>query len=393
MLILFLAFGLMATVLVLRNQSNFINKAAEPDEEMAKGPVHNLKVLYIVLNPFEGTRNLAETYYSNRWRGLNHTQFENEIGNLNINYFKSLSKNKVNYQVARRIDINTFPAYTNGSPYTIDNYVNCINRVPLPNGNSCEIQKGMFDHEKFIAENRICEQASEVGADEIWLLTSPYITTWEAWMIGPTPGFSPNGGVYVTPACTKHYIIMNPVYDQYDSIGHIFGHRTEAVLREISTYWKAKPKQDYIENFLNRARYSYSYVEPVPEFKGPGCGNAHFPLNGRIPYDYSNKTKKRFNCVDWQNIPNFTGAVEKINCTAWGCQNSPWNAYWLGSLPNKSKTMDVRLKDGRVTKLARDWWKYILYPDATINFVNSTKPSTSAILEEPLDKPDTTIYE
>lgn len=328
--------------------------------------VFNLKVLGVALNPTEGSRDLATTYYGWLWPGKTPEEVENEIFNQIASAMKELSAGTINYQVTQKIRLTTFPKYTDGFQFTIDNYQNCIQGTRLPNGRTCHEEKYYFDHIDFIRANRICEIANETEIDEIWWVTNPYIGTWENWMIGPSPGFNVNGKDYIIPKCNRHYIIQSVVYPRRDSIMEVYGHRVEATMNYITGRWDPQERVKHWLNFSNIIRYGL----PPGEFNEPGCGNAHFPLNAVRGYDYINKTIRDFNCPDWKNFPDYKGETESINCDAWGCFNEGWAKHWLGSMPRSEGEALIKSKDGNMVNFKKNWWYYFLYPENVISFMN-----------------------
>ncbi len=339
----------------------------------ATKPVYTPKVLMVVLNPKDATGNLAERYFKWVWGGRTLPQFESYIIEFNANAFTLFSQGRIDYQFVKTLRVETSPKYTNGFQFTVDNYQNCINSQRLPNGLTCEEQKAFFDHDAFVADNNLCLEANQTNADEIWLLTSPYLTRWESWMLGPDYSFWPNGGDYVNAVCNRHLIVDGPSYASNDTFLHPFGHRVEATLRFITDIWSETDRKKYVEDFANLTRYSLPPANTT--WPTPGCGNAHFPLNALNHYDYFNQTNRDFNCSDWNNISSFSGTTESFNCQAWGCTGSGWQMVWLGGIPRLDGQFDVALRSGKTVSFRKDWWYYLLYPDNAIKFVRDNKAS------------------
>lgn len=380
-----LVLGLFAGIWVLRQGVTLSTRASLETErpviasveDFKAGVVHNQKVLYLILNPSDNGKDIASEYFSWMWNGKNLAEINDYNAQINTEYYKKLSKGRVNFEVVKTINITTSPKYANGYTFTVADYDHCVHGGNLSNGWSCEGQKSEFDHKAFLNDNNICQIVNDNNIDEIWLLSSPFITTWEAWMVGPTYGFGPNGGTYVDKKCKKHIVVMSAVYNKITPMGHIYGHRIEATLTYLSTYWKKVERTKYIENFMNLKRYSTApYGTPGPVYKGPGCGNAHVPLNGLEQYDYDQDTYREFNCADWNKLTKSEESTAKINCQTWGCSDIGWNAYWQEAMPHRSGELMVTLTDGRKVPVKRDWWVYVLNPKMTIDFVKKSIPKT-----------------
>lgn len=384
-----LVLGLFAGLLVLRNEVKLSSQASETQEipvsasvaDRKVGLVHKSKVLFITLNPTDNGKNIANEYFSWHWGGKSLKDIEAKVPRINVSYYNKLSDGRINFEVVKTLKIKTSPKYTNGYTYTVADYSHCVNGGLLSNGLSCEDQKYLFDHNAFLTDNNICSIVNTEHIDEVWLLSSPFITTWEAWMVGPTEGYGPNGGTYVDSRCQKHFVVMSLVYDQISPMGHTFGHRIESTMNYLSVNWIAEERKSYIEDFMNLDRYATTYGVQGNSYPGPGCGNAHFPLNGLSHYDYGENIKRDFNCRDWNNFPDFKGRTASFGCKEWGCGDFQWNAYWQAAMPHSGGKASIDLIDGRKIDLKRDWWFYILYPDNAIAFYQSSQPLTKTIQE------------
>lgn len=330
---------------------------------------YNLKVLAIGFDPTDGSGDLDSNYFSSLWGSWGASSaatFEDAVFNQAINDFKQLSGNYINYQITQKIRITQFPTYDNGFQFSVSNYSNCIQGSILPNGLTCDQQKQHFDTGAWFSANNICQTAQSIGADEIWIIGAPWIMIWESFMVGPDYGFSVNGGTYVIPSCSKHYIIVNPTYDRPDLFLHSYGHRIESTMNYLTAgVWNPTDIQNYWEKFANINRYGN------PTAPAAGCGNTHFPLNASAAYDVINTSTKSFNCPDWKNFPNFTGASESINCNAWGCNDKGWQKHWLESIPSSADAINMIGANGQNIIFRKDWWYYILFPDNAIAFHNN----------------------
>jgi hypothetical protein len=270
----------------------------------------------------------------------------------------------VSYQLADTLFIDTFPPNTNGYQFTLDSFEPCTKgNGNLSNGNSCEEQKWLVDHDQWLIDHAICQRAASVDADEIWLFSAPFVMTWESFMIGPSMLFGPNGGQYVSEACARHYIVQD-CYGPGETTPslHCYGHRVEATMHYITSSWRADDHDRYWESFAIVSQYNISYDSNSGEYPGKACGNAHWAATSSSHYDYSNTKFKDFNCPDWQNFPHFEGKTVHINCEAWGCSDSGWGQYWLGSLPNRAGSFQMTSALGKEFVIDRNWWKYLVSP-------------------------------
>jgi hypothetical protein len=323
-------------------------------------PGFHLRVLHVAFNPASGGRNLAEEYFSHS--GMTAQEIENFIATETIKAFLRLSDFSILYEVVHTLRIDDFPVYPGGFSYDVDSYETCINGDP---GGLCEDRKSDFPYVDWLQDHQLCALAAMYDADEIWITSCPFIMNYENFMIGPGIGFDINGAAFTLPACERHYAVMGSTYERLDTILHVYGHRIERTMNHLSQFWQNSDYENYWEDFAKVTRYAepMGQTHPVP---GVYCGNAHFAHNSLMHYDYNNMTAMANSCLDWDNFPNFTGATEHIDCTAWGCNDAGWQEYWFAALPRHSGEITRQSTMGDTFFIYRNWWKYLLYPDAVI---------------------------
>jgi hypothetical protein len=61
---------------------------------------------------------------------------------------------------------------------------------------------------------------------------------------------------------------------------------------------------------------------------------------------------------DWYAYPALTGSKKAITCTAWGCSNERFQAWWAAHLPH--------VAGGSTQRGCDNWWKYIVDPDGRL---------------------------
>lgn len=318
------------------------------------------RVLVIGYNPTENGIGLADRYFTNS-QYPSSTAIENAVFNSTRDSFSSLSNGSINFNIVKTMHITSFPTYPDGSTYTLDSYRKCVYTNPSYDAASCEQKKWQFDYGKWVKDNAVCETAQSVNADEIWVLSPPYIMAWEAFMIGPNSGFDVNGANYSISSCNKHYIVMDASYDRPENMLHDIGHRVEATMRYLTQNWRDEDTQNYWERFA--ALKLYNGQPPSSGY----CGNAHYPSNTGSAYEYTKSESKPNTCSDWSNFPDFTGSSQFIGCSAWGCNDAGWQKYWLASLPHSPGKVLVTNKQGKQFYFLKNWWVYLLYPENAIS--------------------------
>src|SRR5258708_21081959 len=280
----------------------------------------NPRVLVIGYNPTENGVSVVDRYFSSS-RYPNGQAIESSVFTSTQDAFSKISNNNITFSIVKTLHITSFPIYPDGFSYTIDSYKKCVYTDPAYDAQSCEQRKFQFDYSKWAQDNNICQIAKESQADEIWLLSPPYIMAWEAFMIGPNTGFDVNGANYAVPGCDRHYIVMDATYDRPDNMLHDIGHRVEATMRYLTQNWRAEDISNDWERFAQLSLYSGQ--KPGNAY----CGNAHYPSNTTTAYDYSNSQTNLNSCNDWQNFPDFTNTTQTVSCSTSGCIDAGWQPY------------------------------------------------------------------
>ena len=323
------------------------------------------RVIVIGYNPAQNGTTVADTYFKSAMGNKTATQLEDDTFAGVRQAFLTLSNNTIQYTIVKKIQISTFPVYPDGFSYTLDSYKKCVWGTPGFDAASCETRKWQFNYTKWLSDNGICAQMQANNADEVWMLSPPYIMAYENFMFGPNYGFDVNGPSYTDTTCTKHYIAVNGTYDRSDLLLHDYGHRVEATMRFIIGGWKDADKTNYWERFAFLSEYSGGL--PTTNV----CGNTHYPFNTTAAYDTGNTATKTNICPDWNNFPNFIGTTKTGNCALWGCTDMGWQMYWFSMLPHNTGSVTMTSRSGRIFQFSRNWWNYILSPDDAISIRNA----------------------
>ena len=142
--------------------------------EASTSGVLDVKVLAIGFNPTDATGSAADRYFSSQMGGRTASEAEDFVFNKTIDAFHRLSNNSINYQIVHKTHITSFPE---GQGFTMENYAQCVWGTPEFNPSFCDEKKYALDHNSFISSNQICELAQQYNADEVWMLSLPYVMT------------------------------------------------------------------------------------------------------------------------------------------------------------------------------------------------------------------------
>lgn len=244
------------------------------------------------------------------------------------------------YQIVQRVDVNEFPAKTDGYKYTPQTYLDVLHRVAPPH------MPQEADYNAIIAKHHILERVAKNEIDEVWIFCCPEAGFYESIIAGPGAFWCNAPPLKNTSASKRRFVIMGFSYERY--IGEMleaFGHRTESIL--LKTFEKLTGEANLWQRFI---RYDKS---------APGksaCGNIHFAPNSAQDYDWNNSASVMSECYDWQlNFPNFKGDVRMVGSSEWGSGDiRKHHVWWLNHLPKAA---------GRRNGIHNNWWQYILEPN------------------------------
>lgn len=319
-------------------------------------PVYSPRVLLIGIDPMENGMSLAETYFGQIMNGDSAPEFEEELAQQTVQDLLVLSQGRISYEIVEHMRITEFPTYPNGFTFTLENYSQCVWGRPEFDPTKCDEQKFQFQYVEYFEQHHICQKAEDLNVDEIWIISPPYILAWEAFMVGPSPGFNVNGPHYIVPSCDKHIIAVNATYDRPENMLHSYGHRVEATIDYLMRKFTTTDRNNYWERFAAR--------NPSTRQSGAAyCGNVHFPFNFRFEYDFSNSDIKANTCSDFQNFPDYSGQRESYGCQVWGCNDKGWQTHWMSFIPHSPGAVAITNTSGKTYSFMKDWWFYLLYPE------------------------------
>lgn len=300
----------------------------------------NRKVYVIVYDPF-----LSNGQYLSDYLGWND---HSDLTQGTIDFFKQVTNNRVNYTVVdTTIITDGWPVKVDGFRYTEEEYLAVIN------GQSPPHTPDNVDYNAIVnsPDLDICGKANRGEIDEVWIYNGPYFGFYESTLVGPGAYWYNSPPVPGPHDCNRLIPIMGPSPERnLDSAIHNFGHRAEATMTKVYGSWEQNRTAHNWERFALVKALS-------PDYYYSGCGNVHYPPNGMSDYDYGNPSPLLSNCDDFANYPNLgdpADTVKPVTCSAWGCDQIGYLAYWFGHLPS-----NIGCGSDAV---ASNWWKYFVDP-------------------------------
>lgn len=254
-----------------------------------------------------------------------------------------VSKGLARYEVVQRIDVNEFPAKTDGFRYTPETYMDVLNRTAPPH------MPQEVNYHTILNRFNILQRVARHEIDEVWVFGFPHAGFYESIMGGPGAFWCNAPPLTNTTASKRRFVIMGFSYER--NIGEMleaYGHRAESVMDK--TFSRLNGNANLWKRFI---RYEKS---------APGkaaCGNIHFAPNSQTDYDWGNTTTVSSECYDWLlNFPNFKGDVRSVNTAAWGGgEIRAHHKWWFSHFPRVA---------GRKNGIHNNWWQYVVDPQKVI---------------------------
>jgi hypothetical protein len=254
-----------------------------------------------------------------------------------------ISAGMARYQIVQRIDINEFPAKTDGFRYTPQTYMDVLRNTASPH------LPQEVNYYAILAQYNILQRVALNQIDEVWIFGFPHAGFYESIMAGPGAFWCNAPPLASTAASKRRFVVMGFSYERF--IGEMmeaYGHRAESIME------KAFAKTTGDANLWKRfTRYEKS---------APGksaCGNIHYAPNSQQDYDWGNLAQVKSECYDWQlNFPNFKGDVRTVDSSEWGRGDiREHHRWWFNHFPRVA---------GRRNGIHNNWWQYVVNPQQVI---------------------------
>jgi hypothetical protein len=298
--------------------------------------VTSSKVLLIVYDPIMDQTNGVTLTKQMKWYNVS------ELVDNFIKDMLEVSKGLAQYEIVERVDMNEFPAKTDGFRYTPQTYMDVWNRVAASH------TPQQVDYNAILNKFNILQRVADNEIDEVWIFGFPHAGFYESVMGGPGAFWCNAPPLVNTPASKRRFIIMGFSYERY--IGEMFesyGHRAESLMEK--TFSKLSGDKNLWNRFIR-----YDKTSPGKA----ACGNIHFAPNSQTDYDWGNKTPVKSECFDWLlNFPNFKGDIRTVDSSVWGGgEIRAHHKWWFSHFPHVA---------GRQNGIHNNWWQYVVSPQNT----------------------------
>lgn len=311
-----------------------VKPAVPPDSLSEPAQISLSRVLVLVYNP------VLETATGKR---LSESQGWYRVEDLATGYMGDLLKSSgglARYQIVQRIDINEFPAKTDGFRYTPQTYMDVLRGVIPPH------MPQEADYASILSRFKILERVAKNEIDEVWIFAFPHAGFYESSMGGPGAFWCNAPPLKNTEAARRRFVMMSFSYER--NIGEMlesFGHRTESIVARA--FEKLSGEANLWQRFTR-----YDLVAPGKA----ALGTIHFAPNSTRDYEWDNPLPVTSECHDWlNNFPNFKGDRRIVTAAEWGNgEIRAHHLWWLKHLPKVA---------GRKNGVHNNWWQYIVNPN------------------------------
>jgi hypothetical protein len=297
----------------------------------------NSRVLVLVFNPIMDSitgRKLSEQ--------LNWYKVE-ELASSFMADVTQCSGGMARYQIVQRIDLDEFPAKTDGFRYTPQSYMDVLRGAAPPH------MPQEVDYTSILTRFRILERVARNEIDEVWTFAFPHAGFYESTMGGPGAFWCNAPPLRNTDSSQRRFVVMGFSFERY--VGEMleaFGHRTESIMQRTFA------RLDGDANLWNRFS-RYDHVAPGKA----AVGSIHFAPNSLRDYEWDNQSLVKSECYDWlDNFPDFKGDVRDVNAAEWGGGDiRAHHCWWLSHIPRRP---------GRRNGILNNWWPFIISPSRVI---------------------------
>lgn len=247
------------------------------------------------------------------------------------------------YQVVERVDVDEFPAKTDGFRYTPQTYMDVLRRTASPH------TPQEVNYQAILSKYNILQRVARNEIDEVWIFGFPHAGLYESVMGGPGAFWCNAPPLNNTSASKRRFVIMGFSYERYvGEMEEAYGHRAESIMEK--TFSKLNGEANLWKRFTR-----YEKIAPGKA----ALGSIHFAPNSQQDYDWNNPTLVNSESYDWLlNFPNFKGDVRVVGPSEWGNGDTrAHHKWWFKHFPRVA---------GRKNGIHNNWWQYVVNPQQVI---------------------------
>ena len=307
--------------------------AIPPDNTTEPVRIETSRVLLVIYNPTMETASGTKIIQSMNWNN------PDDLSNTFIQDILEVSGGLARFQIVDRVELDEFPALTDGFRYDPQSYLAVINKTQPAH------QPEYANYQAILTGLNAVPRVMDREIDEVWLFGFPQAGFYESTMCGAGAFWCNSQPQAWSTGCDRRFVVMG--FSSERGVGemiHSFGHRVESIMTQ--TFSKTQGTANLYAQFA-----LYDKVAPGKA----QVGDVHFPPNADTDYDYNNPRKVLSNCYDWYNFPVFKNDIREVNADEWGNGDMRiLHKWWLNHLPKVA---------GRTSGVVNNWWQYIMDPN------------------------------
>ncbi len=276
-----------------------------------------------------------------------------------INFFKTLSNNRINYSVQAFEHYKEFTNLAAGKKYDANTYLNC-----LADSSKClRDSSGKFltvDYQALITSKNYCQRFNNGDFDEIWFFAGPYFGFYDSTLAG-NQAFALGGPAITGTTCNKPLPMMGFSFEKaLPEMVNGFLTRAEATMQKVYGGWNRSTLM------TNWDKFAYTAKDSNTNFSG--CGWSDVTPVSTSAFAWNQTGSKDSYCAEFSNYPTIDINKRKpVSCNDWGCTEVGYYLWLLKHFPNKTGIGP----DGKLN----DWWQYVLIPEKASNVITTSSPN------------------
>jgi len=304
--------------------------AVPPDNTTEPAVIVTSKVLLVIYDPIMDAASGVKLSQQMNWNR------PDDLANAFIQDIQEVSGGLARYQIVQRIELNEFPALTDGFRYDPASYTAVIKKTQPAH------QPETADYQAILTGLNVLPRIANREIDEVWLFAFPQAGFYESTMCGAGAFWCNSQPQAWSTSLPRRFVVMGFSFERGGGeMLHSFGHRAESILQQ--TFAKTTGTANLFQRFS------------LYDKEAPGqaaLGTVHFAPNSDRDYDYNNPRKVNSNCDDWFNFPAFKNVVRQVNADEWGNGDMRLlHKWWLNHFPKIA---------GRTSGVANNWWQYVM---------------------------------
>ena len=304
-----------------------------PDNTTEPARIVSVRVLLAIYNPVMDSASGTRLIQTMHWND------PDDLSNAFIQDILETSGGLARYQIVERVELNEFPALTDGYRYDPQTFLAVMNKTQPAH------MPQYANYQAILTGLNVPPRILNHEIDEVWLMGFPQAGFYESTMCGTGAFWCNSQPQPWSSGCNRRFVVMG--FSSERGVGemlHSFGHRTESILTQ--TFSKTQGKANLYAQFA-------TYDQEAPG--KAQMGTIHFPPNAEKDYDYNNPRIVLSNCYDWENFPVFKNDVRLVNADEWGNGDMRiLHKWWLKHLPKIG---------GRTSGVVNNWWQYTMDPN------------------------------